>query len=117
VTVNDSAERLFRPHRWFFAVATKPTRYEQTFSEAAPSPASHPCSGLRGIQHYGREPRLTYEDSILQKCALIRVKHAVIALRCVEGRACSECAEEPVGLRCPEKNEPQPLEQPGSDDG
>jgi len=27
------------------------------------------------------------------------------------------CAEEPVGLRCPEKNEPQPLEQPGFDAG
>jgi hypothetical protein len=31
-TVNDSAEGLFRPRRWFFAVATKPTKDEQTFS-------------------------------------------------------------------------------------
>ena len=42
-----------------------------------------------------------YEDSTLQIGALIRVKHAVIAPRCVKGRGCNECAEQPVGLRPP----------------
>jgi hypothetical protein len=36
VTVNDSAEGLFRPLRYFFAVATKPTKDEQTSAAKLP---------------------------------------------------------------------------------
>jgi hypothetical protein len=36
VTVNDSAEGLFRPLRYFFAVSTKPTKDEQTSAAKLP---------------------------------------------------------------------------------
>jgi hypothetical protein len=59
-----------------------------------------------------------YEDSTLQIGALIRVKHAVIAPRCVKGRGgAMNVLRNLWGCGSPKKNEPQPLEQPGSDAG
>jgi hypothetical protein len=89
------------------------SRSANWMSEDPPSPASH---GPDAVQHHGKAPPLA-QDSILQIGALIRVKHAVIAQGCVKGRGCNECAEEPVGLRRPQKDEPQPLVQPGFDAG
>jgi hypothetical protein len=91
------------------------SRSANWMSEAPPSPASHGPAESR----YSTTEKLhpVRQDSILQIGALIRVKHAVIAQGCVKGRGCNECAEEPVGLRRPQKDEPQPLVQPGFDAG
>jgi hypothetical protein len=62
--------------------------------------------GSRSANWMSEAPPSPARISILQIGALIRVKHAVIAQGCVKGRGCNECAEEPVGLRRPQKDEP-----------
>ena len=54
LTVNDSAEGLFRPRRWFFADATKPTKDEQTFSSEAALTHNGHCA----TQHH-KAPNIT----------------------------------------------------------